>query len=1122
MICGQCKTENPDGLKFCNECGAAFRRQCASCGFENVLSAKFCGRCGAGISRDSAPSAKTSDAPIRLADIQSSKNIDGERKTVTALFSDIKGSMELMEDLDPEEARAFVDPALKLMIEAVQHYGGFVVQSTGDGIFALFGAPIAHEDHPQRALYSALRMQEAMRHYGERLRADKGLNLQLRIGVNVGEVVVRTVQTGEKTEYSPIGHSTSLAARLQTLATPGSTVITGTMRGLVEGYFQLKGLGPTRIKGVSEPVELFEVTGMGALRTRLQRAAARGLTKFVGREREMDTLRNALEEAKAGHGQIVAAIGEPGVGKSRLCYEFKAISSAGCLLLEAVSVSHGKASAYQPVIDLLHGYFEITPDDDGRKRREKVGGKVLMLDRTLEDALPYLFSLLGITDAPDPLTQIDGQAKKRRTLEAIKRVLLRESLNQPLILMFEDLHWIDTETQQLLNLIADAIANAHILLMVNYRPEYHHEWGNRSHYFQLRLDPLGSQSAAEMLSELLGDAPELGPIKRTIIEKTEGNPFFIEELVQGLFDEGVLVRNGTVKVGRSLAQLRLPPTAQAVLAARIDRLSPEQKELLQTLAVVGREFPMGLVRRVAQLSDAELDRMLNDLQLAEFVLEQPAFPETEYIFKHALTREVAYNSILMERRKQIHERAAEAIETLFESNLAEHYADLAHQYARSGNGTKGLKYLRLAAEQAIDRCAYSEAGVQLASALELLKAQPDSPGRDDAEITLRFHSALCITFSVAGAYTPAIEMLEPARALCKKIGDRARQCEALASLAALYANHLPDRQKARAACEELLDITRETDGPEMAGHARFWLAWTWLYEGNFRVAFDGFNRACDLAVSLPSKSELREVSFGAGWKSLAPSLLSLTLCFLGNFDDALARDAESLATARGNPSAPNALMSSLVWSALLHQLLRKPQIAYSHGAEADRLARERGVTAFLNFTAFNRGWALVQSGQIEEGLTELEPCRKVFAQVSQTYGNDTGETWFGLGLAEAYLASNRFNDGLEVVAQALETAQRTGTRIFEAEMLRLKGELLLRSGNQQAASQCFRNAVEVARRQGAKLWELRATTSLTRLLAPQGRCEEACTMLVEICNSFPEGFHAADLKDAKALLEELK
>jgi class 3 adenylate cyclase len=309
-----------------------------------------------------------------------------------------------MEDLDPEEARAIVDPALKLMIDAVHRYGGYVVQSTGDGIFALFGAPVAHEDHPQRALYSALRMHEAMRHCGERLRAEKGLNLQLRIGVNIGEVVVRTIQTGtEHTEYSPIGHSTSLAARLQTLATPGSTVISGSMRALVEGYFQLRGLGPTRIKGVSEPIELFEVTGLGPLRTRLQRAAGRGLTKFVGREREMEALRHAAALAREGRGQIVAAVAEPGVGKSRLFYEFKATSASGWMVLEALSISHGKASAYLPVIDLLRNYLDISATDDERKRREKVAGKITVLDRSLEDTLPYLFSLLGTVEGEDPL-----------------------------------------------------------------------------------------------------------------------------------------------------------------------------------------------------------------------------------------------------------------------------------------------------------------------------------------------------------------------------------------------------------------------------------------------------------------------------------------------------------------------------------------------------------------------------------------------------------------------------------------------------------------------------------------------------------------------------------------------
>jgi class 3 adenylate cyclase/tetratricopeptide (TPR) repeat protein len=1053
-----------------------------------------------------------------------------------------------MEDLDPEEARAIVDPALKLMIDAVHRYGGFVVQSTGDGIFALFGAPVAHEDHPQRALYSALRMHEAMRHYGERLRADKGLNLQLRIGVNIGEVVVRNIQTGtQHTEYSPIGHSTSLAARLQTLATPGSTVISGNMRALVEGYFQLRGLGPTRIKGVSEPVELFEVTGLGPLRTRLQRAAARGLTKFVGREREMDALRHVLEQVKAGHGQIVAAIADPGVGKSRLFYEFKAISQSRCMVLEAFSVSHGKASAYLPMIDLLHGYFEITPDDDGRKRREKVGGKVLMLDRALEDALPYLFSLLGVADAPDPLAQMDGQVKKRRTLDAIKRVLLRESLNQPLILMFEDLHWIDSETQALLNLLADAIASAHILLMVNYRPEYHHEWGNRSHYVQLRLDPLASQSAAEMLSGLLGEAPELVAIKRTIIERTEGNPFFIEELVQALFDEGVLVRNGTVKVGRSLSHLRIPPTAQAVLAARIDRLSPEQKQLLQTLAVVGREFPLGLIRRVARLSDVEVDRMLGDLQFAEFIYEQPAFPETEFIFKHALTQEVAYSSILVERRKQIHEQAAQAIEALFAANLPDHYADLARHYVRSGNVPKALNYLHLAAQQAMTRSAYEEAHAQLTAALELLRTQVENAERDRTEIGLALSLARCTISggdfgrtdaSVSAVPAPSgaqfVDILHRARSLCEKLGDDASLFEVLWALLFRHNVRL-EHQEVRLVADQLLTIAAQAGNPAISQispveRARTWLGFSLLYQGKFVDSQRELDLVYGLSPGAPSHREQAIKVFpsitagsGLGWLFFNARIVSrvfgsLNCWFLGYPDRASALSGEALTMCREEIASPSNLALALYWDGMRKLFLHNWEAAYSGFEGAVRVAHENGYTAVLMVATIARDWAFARRGQLQQGLSQI------LQWLPKLPGPDNlASVWSFMARVDICVAAKLRPQGLEAVEEALAIAERTATRFNEAELRRLKGELLLvgTKATEEKAAECFRDAIEIARRQSARAWELRATTSLAQLLAKRGHRDEARVMLTEIYNWFTEGFDTADLKEAKALLNEL-
>jgi len=694
MLCSNCGADNPEAARFCIECASPFARRCPSCGTENPPHAKFCAQCATHLSGRVPPASPTApavpprrnvEANAALTEGNTDGQLDGERKTVTALFADIKGSMDLMEDLDPEEARAIVDPALKLMIDSVHRYDGYIVQSTGDGIFALFGAPIAHEDHSQRALLAALRLQEQLGRYSNQLRSQGRMPLQARVGVNTGDVVVRSIETGEgHTEYTPIGHSTSLAARIQSLAPVGSIATSDATRKLCEGYFTLKSLGTTAVKGVSEPIELFEVTGLGPLRSRFERAELRGLTKFVGRQREMDALKHAAEQVQAGRGQIIAVMADPGVGKSRLFYEFKATSQSGWTVLEAFSVSYGKASAYLPVLELLSAYFEINRDDDERKRRERILGKVLGLDRGLEDTLPYLDSLYGIAEADDSLAQMDARIRRRRTQEAIKRILLRESLNQPLMVIFEDLHWIDAETQALLDLLVDAIANARILLLVNYRPEYRHEWGSRTHYTQLKLDPLARESAEEMLSGLLGDDKDLIPLKRQIVERSQGTPFFMEEMVQSLFEEGALQRNGTVRLSRPISAIKVPATVQAVLASRIDRLPAPERELLQTLAVLGREFPFNLVQRVTGKSNDELEQMLAQLEHGEFIFEQPAASDDfEYIFKHALTQEVAYNSLLGDRRRALHDRAASGIEDLYGNRLESHYSNLAHHYLRT-------------------------------------------------------------------------------------------------------------------------------------------------------------------------------------------------------------------------------------------------------------------------------------------------------------------------------------------------------------------------------------------------------------------------------------------------------
>jgi class 3 adenylate cyclase len=694
---------------------------CTQCGFLNDPSDRFCGGCGTPLATllrpdtsanifSTQPQSPAAYTPRHLAEriraeqaaLAARRLAEGERKTITALFADLKGSTALIEGLDPEEARAIIDPALQLMMDAVHRYEGYVAQALGDGIFALFGAPIAHEDHPQRALYAALRMQEEMRRYADQMRLKHGVPLAMRVGVNTGEVVVRSIRKDDlQTDYVPVGHSTNLAARMEQMATPGSILITERTKRLTEGFFEVKALGTAKVKGMTEPLSVYEVLGAGPLRTRLQVAARRGLTRFVGRQTELEQLQRALAQAKVGHGQIVGVMGEPGLGKSRLFYEFKLLSQSGGLLLEAYSVSHGKASSYLPVIELLKGYLQLQPHDNERTRRERVIGKVLGLDRSLEDTLPYLFALLGIEESPSPLQQMDPQIRRRHMFDALKKLLLRESLNQPLILIFEDLHWIDSETQGFLDVLSESVASAHILLLVNYRPEYRQEWGHKTYHTQLRLTPFGQAEAEEFLTALLGDEggatgqSPLQALKQRILEKTDGTPFFMEEIVQDLYEQGVLER-GAVGSRRAVPlpqDLHIPTTVQGVLAARIDRLAPEEKALLQQLAVIGREFSLGLVRQVIDQPEDDLHRLLSSLQRKEFLYEQPAFPDVEYLFKHGLTQEVAYNSVLIERRKALHEQIAQAIEQLFHDRLEEHYNVLAHHYQRSGNTEKAIKYI---------------------------------------------------------------------------------------------------------------------------------------------------------------------------------------------------------------------------------------------------------------------------------------------------------------------------------------------------------------------------------------------------------------------------------------------
>jgi predicted ATPase/class 3 adenylate cyclase len=1079
------------------------------------------------------PQPPSSYTPPHLAErIRAATLTDGERKTITALFADLKGSTALIEGLDPEEARAIIDPALQLMMDAVHRYEGYVAQALGDGIFALFGAPIAHEDHPQRALYAALRMQEEMRRYGDQVRLKHGVPLAMRVGVNTGEVVVRSIRKDDlHTDYVPVGHSTNLAARMEQMATPGAILVTAYTHKLTEGYFAFKDLGQTQIKGVEEPLPVYEVLGAGPLRTRLQVAARRGLTRFVGRHSELAQLRTALERAKEGCGQIVGVMGEPGLGKSRLFYEFKVLSQVGGLMLEAYSVSHGKASPYLPVIELLKSYFRIEPQDDERTRREKVTGKVLTLDRSLEDSLPYLFALLGIEEQLSSLQQMDPQIRRKRTFEALKKLFLRESLNQPLILIFEDLHWIDSETQGFLDILSEGIASAKILLLVNYRPEYRHEWGQKTYYTQLRLAPFGKAEAEEFLTFLLGHDPTLTALKHQILTKTEGTPFFMEEVVQTLVEDGTLAgERGYYTLTQAVATLQLPTTVQGVLAARIDRLVPDEKALLQQLSVIGREFPLSLVTQVIAQSEDDRYRLLSALQRKEFLYEQPAFPEVEYIFKHALTQEVVYNSVLIERRKVLHEQTAQVMEQLYHDRLEEHYDELAHHYSRSGNTEKAIEYLQKAGQQAVQRSANVEAIGHITTALDLLKTMPDTPQRAQQELTLQVTLGVPLQASKGFASLEVEKTYRRALELCQQLSETSQLFTVLRGLWVFYNVHA-ELQTARTLGEQLLRLAQQTRDPGLLLQAHEAIAGTAQFAGAFTLS----RMHCEQGLALYDPLQHRSLAFVYGHDSGIGCLtrLVLELWLLGYPDQALTKANELLTQAQHLTHVHSQAMA-LSQSAFHHQYRREGQLMQRQAEAMIALSEEHGLSFMLALGTIQRGWAMAEQGQLEEGITHL---RHGLAAAQNT-GGQLGRSYQLSLLVDALGKASQPEEGLSVVAEALAHVNGTGERFCETELYRLKGMLTLAARGwkletgstspqapmavAQEAEGYFLKAIDIAREQHAKSWELRATVSLARLWQSQGKHHEAYSILSTIYHWFTEGFDTADLQEAKVLLAELE
>jgi class 3 adenylate cyclase/predicted ATPase len=1129
MRCARCSADNPDDARFCAQCGQRLALSCPACSHEVGAADRFCSHCGTRL--DETPvvtEPEASPAPIGYTPSHLSERIraeqaalvaragaGGERKTISVLFADMAGSTALIHGLDPEEVRQLIDPVLALMMEAVHHYEGYVAKSLGDGILALFGAPIAHEDHAQRALYAALRMQDAMRRYADRLRLAQGIPLQIRIGIHTGEVVVRSIRTEDlRTDYDPVGQTIHIASRMEGIATPGTIVVSEATHRLTEGYIAYRALGVTPVKGLPEPMAAYEVLGLGPLRTRLQVAASRGLAPFVGRHGEMAQLKQAFQRACRGEGQIVGVVGEPGVGKSRLFYEFKQASQKSCLVLETFSVSHGKAFPYRPLIELLRNYLHLGPQDDERRRREMITGKILTLDRSLEAGLPYLFYLLGLDEPDSELARMDPMLRRQRTFEAIKRILERESLDQPLELIFEDLQWLDRETEAFLDYFSVALANAPILLLVNYRPEYRHHWGPSGYYTQLRLDPLGQAEAAELLDALLGDDASLTALRPRLLTQTEGNPFFIEEVVQTLAEEQVLEGEaGHYRLRQMPEGLHIPTSVQGVLGARIDRLAAGEKELLQTLAVIGKEFPWSLVQRVLDQPEEALRRGLARLQAGEFIYERPAFPEVEYTFKHGLTQQVAYGSLLLERRRLLHERTAGAIEALFGDRLEEHCGELAYHYSHSDNAAKAIEYLRGAARQAVQRSANQEAEAHLSRALELLESLPASTHRDEEELALQTAIGP-VLMATRGYAAPEVEACcTRALALSRALGETAQQFSALLGLRRFH-NLRADYRRAQELGERLLDEARRTGEEDLLLEAHGAQGSTLFFRGELMAARQHLEAV--IALYDPQRHGGHAVRYGLDPGVLARMFLACTLWFQGRPEAAIDESRRTLELAQ-QLAHTFSLSFALGFTTQLYQFGRDAALTLERAEAAVALSTEQGFPFWLSQAEVLRGWALAQLGQQQEGLAVMRAGLEAY----RASGARLGCSYLQALLAESLAGEGKIDDALAVIAEAQAFAEDTGEGFYAAELHRLKGALLLERGDATGAEVCFRQAVEIARAQGTCALELRAQTALSRLWQAQGRRGEARAPLEALYAGFDEGFDSADLQEARALLDEL-
>jgi class 3 adenylate cyclase/tetratricopeptide (TPR) repeat protein len=780
MKCPKCQTENKPEARFCKKCRTTLELRCPSCSAACDPESAFCDRCGRSLTEQEAPhpidySQPLSYTPKHLADkiLAVRPSVEGERKQVTVLFADVKDFTSISEKLDPEDVHNLISECLVFLTEEVHHYEGAIAQFLGDGVMALFGAPIAHEDAPQRALYAALGIRERLRGYADRLRKD-GIEFSMRIGLNTGLVVVGRIGDDLTMEYTAMGDTVNLASRMETMAQPGTIQVAENTYRLTEGYFDFKPLGEIEVKGKKEPVKSYELLDVGRVRTRLRVSEMRGLTPFVGRERELELLLDGFNRAKGGRGQAFSIVGEAGVGKSRLLYEFRtAIAGENITFLEGRCLAYSRGEAYHPVIDMLKANFNILEGEQEQNIRDKVkaGLKALGVDETY--TLPYLLELLSVRDSGIDAISMSPEARKDRIRETLKRIVLKGSELRPLVMAFEDLQWLDRGSEELAKYMLDSIPAARVLLIFTYRPDYVHTWGGRSYHSQVTLNRLSNRESLAMVTHILGTENIDGKLEELILEKTEGIPFFIEEFIKSLKDLGMIERKDIVYcLAKGIADIAIPGTIQDVIMARVDLLPDAAKAVLQTGSVIEREFSYELIKRAMGMPEQELLSHLSALKDSELLYERGIYPQSTYIFKHTLTREVVYDSILKNTKKRLHNEIGSAIEEIHKDNLDGYYAILAEHFIAGGNYDKAIEYCRLAGTKAWNAASLNDAITYAQKCVACLEKLPQT--KDVSRQMVDARTTLGLYWSQIQHHIEAKEAVEPVVELALKMGHKSR------------------------------------------------------------------------------------------------------------------------------------------------------------------------------------------------------------------------------------------------------------------------------------------------------------------------------------------------------------